>query len=723
MNLDQALHTFIEESRELLSSMEDSLLRVPHEEQPQQCIHAIFRAAHTIKGSAGLFGLEPIVAFTHVAESLLDEVREGQVALTASLIQVLLQCCDHMHALTTAVENQTSLDNPVLQANSTALMAALQSYSNAAQPVATEALPAESLTAAGASPATADWHIAVRFGPTVLQNGMDPLSFLRYLHTLGEVLHTEVLINDVPALEALDAEQCYLGMVLHFRTACSQAEIIAVFEFVQDDCELCVTPLFDLSACESSVLCGQSLQCTAGSDCALGCASTDLLQHIAATEILEAEALPEAPAQPPSPALCPVQGNGTTPPVTAQQQVLHAGVSKPRTGEMQSVRVDAQKLDQLINLVGELITASAGVTEVARRLRQSEMLEANATLTALVEQVRDQALQLRMVKIGGTFNKFQRVVHDVSRELGKDIALTVSGEDTELDKTVVERIGDPLTHLVRNAMDHGIEPAAVRLQRGKPAQGHVHLNAFHESGYIVIEIKDDGGGLDTERILAKGVERGLVEPGRNLSEKEIHHLIFEPGFSTAERVTNLSGRGVGMDVVRSNITALRGTVELSSQLGIGTTLQVRLPLTLAIINGFQVRVGKSVLVIPLEVIDECVEFTGRLSHDYTDLRGHVLPFVNLREHFAIQGPRSARPNIVVIKHGSQRFGLLVDELLGEAQTVIKPLSRLFSRVPGISGSSILGNGNVALILDIPVLHTQLLSMAQSPARNPNVTVQ
>ena len=385
---------------------------------------------------------------------------------------------------------------------------------------------------------------------------------------------------------------------------------------------------------------------------------------------------------------------------------------------MSSVRVDAQKLDHLINLVGELIIASAGATEVARKLRQPELLEANASLTALVEQVRDQALQLRMVKIGATFNKFQRVVHDVSKELGKDIALQIAGEDTELDKTVVERIGDPLTHLVRNAMDHGIEPADVRLARGKPAQGTVSLNAYHESGHIVIEISDDGGGLDRERILTKGVERGLVEPGRALSDKEVFNLIFEPGFSTAAQITNLSGRGVGMDVVRSNITALRGTVELFSQLHAGTMVQVRLPLTLAIINGFQVRVGHSVFVIPLDMVEECVEYTGSDQQHYTDLRGSVLPFVRLRDHFALHGPCSPRPNIVVIKHGSQRFGMLVDELLGEAQTVIKPLSRIFSHARGISGSSILGNGNVALILDIPVLHNELLASAHAQVSSP-----
>ena len=678
MNLDQALFTFIEESRELLSDMEDSLLRIAHEAQPHDCVNAIFRAAHTIKGSAGLFGLDALVGFTHVAESLLDEVRAGDVTLNAELVQLLLNCCDHIQQMVSSIEQNHGAEDPTLAAPSQALMQALQAHSKAASRDhdCTHNTPVD---VAAAPDNVQDWRIIVEFGPSVLQNGMDPLSFLRYLHTLGQVLHTKLLQTRIPDLAHMDPEQCYLGFELHLRTTASQETLEEVFEFVRDDCTLSLAPLLDLSVCDDSAIAQP-----------LTAAVTDQATEAAAYEAPKAEAAHPLPAP----------SSTSTP-------------SKARTAEMPSVRVDAHKLDLLIDLVGELIIASAGATEVARRLRQAEMLEANATLTALVEQVRDQALQLRMVKIGGTFNKFQRVVHDVARELGKDIALQVSGEDTELDKTVVERIGDPLTHLVRNAMDHGIESAEVRVARGKPAQGTVRLNAYHESGHIVIEIHDDGGGLDRDRILAKGIERGLVDPSRNLSEQEIYQLIFEPGFSTASQVTNLSGRGVGMDVVRSNITALRGTVELSSTPGMGTTVQVRLPLTLAIINGFQVRVGKSVFVVPLEMVDECVEYVCHTSHAYTDLRGSVLPYVDLRSHFQLGGQPSARPNIVVIKHGNQRFGVLVDELLGEAQTVIKPLSRLFRQAQGISGSSILGNGSVALILDIPVLHNQLLASAES----------
>jgi two-component system chemotaxis sensor kinase CheA len=316
-----------------------------------------------------------------------------------------------------------------------------------------------------------------------------------------------------------------------------------------------------------------------------------------------------------------------------------------------------------------------------------------------------------MVQIGATFNRFQRVVRDVSKELGKDIALTISGGETELDKTVVERITDPLTHLVRNAMDHGIESLAVRQARGKPAQGNVRLNAYHDAGSIVLEVTDDGGGLDPQRILAKARERGLISEGQTLTDKETFNLIFEPGFSTAEQVSNLSGRGVGMDVVKRNITALRGSIDLDSKLGEGTCVRIRLPLTLAIIDGFLVGVGPAGYVIPLDLVEECIELDTNTRHDrgHIALRGEVLPFIRLRELFDESGQPPRRENVVVVSYAGQRAGLVVDHLMGEFQTVIKPLGKLFGTCRGVGGFTILGSGAVALILDIPSLLTDLSS--------------
>jgi two-component system chemotaxis sensor kinase CheA len=309
------------------------------------------------------------------------------------------------------------------------------------------------------------------------------------------------------------------------------------------------------------------------------------------------------------------------------------------------------------------------------------------------------------------------VVHDVSKELGKEIALHISGAETELDKTVVEKIGDPLTHLVRNAIDHGIEPSELRVARGKPAKGTLQLNAYHDSGSIVIEVADDGGGLCRDKILKKAIERGLVNEGDNLSDKEILNLIFEPGFSTADQISNLSGRGVGMDVVRRNIVALRGSVDLDSEEGKGTIIRIRLPLTLAIIDGFLVKVGNASFVIPLDLVVECIELSqedrrAASERNYISLRGQVLPYLNLREIFDVDGDRARRENLVVVQYGGCRVGLVVDVLLGEIQTVIKPLGRMFSQVNGIGGSTILGNGTVALILDVPALARQVSAEAE-----------
>jgi two-component system chemotaxis sensor kinase CheA len=568
------------------------------------------------------------------------------------------------------------------------------------------------VTAAAEAPAcvTANdghWHISVRFGANVLKNGMDPLSFLRYLATLGTVKHIVTLTEAVPALDAMDPEDCYLGFEIAFEGAVDRATLVNVFEFVADESSVHVlapnSPVHEFVALIEAL----PEERDRLGDILVRCGS------VAARDLEQALAGRAAPSDAPVAAVAAAATVASTELVAVEKIKLapsHEAVSeaaKPardaRASEGKSVRVDADKLDRLINLVGELITTTAGAALIARRSSNVEMQESTSTLANLVEEVRDSALQLRMVKIGATFSRFQRVVHDVARELGKDIELRTSGEDTELDKTLVEKIGDPLLHLVRNAIDHGIDPVDMRIARGKPARGTVTLNAYHDSGSIVIEVSDDGRGLDREKILAKAVERGLVEAGKHLSDAEVYALIFEPGFSTADVVTNLSGRGVGMDVVKRNITALRGSVTLASVPGRGTTFTVRLPLTLAIIDGFLVVVGNAVFVVPLDMVDECITYQGEADRDYTDLRGQVLPFIRLRELFDIPGQPVTRQNIVVVKYAGQKVGLLVDQLVGEAQTVIKPLSRMFEQVKGISGSSILGTGEVALILDVPGL--------------------
>ena len=708
IDLDQVLHTFILEARELLEDMEAALLRVADEADPRESINAIFRAAHTIKGSSGLFGLDAVVTFTHVVESVLDRVRDGAVALGEPLVALMLASGDYIGRLVDAVERGEPQADPKTEPEGAALLARLQEFL-AVEEVLAEPAPAVPGTAVDAS-GPARWHVSLRFGPDVLRNGMDPLSFIRYLGTLGEIEHIVTLPDAVPGLDTLDPEACCLGFEIAFITNADKAAIENVFEFVIDDCALRIVPPGSRIAQYIELIQSLPEQPSRLGEILVRCGSVTAHELETALQ-LQAGSVPAQKIG----AILAGQGK-VAPQVVEAALAKQKQVKETRSTESQSVRVDADKLDRLINLVGELIIATAGANLVARRTRNLELMERNSTLAELVEEVRDSALQLRMVKIGGTFARFKRVVHDVARELGKDIELAVSGEDTELDKTVVEKIGDPLMHLVRNAMDHGIDSPELRAARGKRATGTVSLNAFHDSGSIVIQVSDDGGGLNRERILAKGIERGLVEPGRAMTDAEVYALIFEPGFSTAEQITNLSGRGVGMDVVKRNITALRGSVAIASEPERGTTVTVRLPLTLAIINGFQVAVGKSVFVVPMDMVDECVEFSAEPGHDYTDLRGQVLPFIRLRELFDVPGTAAARQNIVVVKHAGQKFGLVVDALLGEAQTVIKPLSRMFAQVRGISGSSILGSGDVALILDVPLLMQEAQEVRSQAAR-------
>lgn len=638
MDMNQLMQTFLAESRDLLEDMERHLLEAERGESSPDAVNAIFRAAHTIKGSGGLFDLPQLVGFTHVVESVLDLVRDEALTLSSDLIGLLLVCCDHIHALVETAADPSHADPAALAAEAEPLLAQLQTYLQGC---------ACGVTATAIQHSTPEkqsgyWRITLKLFADALRFGNSPLKLIRNLRGLGSVesIHTD--ISQLPAFDDLDPEANYLGFQILLRSDADRAAIEDVFEFVREDCDL------DIVAVP---------------------APTDGVALAARTALAAgAVALAAVPAVPPA------------------RAAADAGA---RNTDARSIRVDADKLDRMIDLVGELIIAVSSTSANAQRTGNAQLLESTSILAGLVEDVRESALQLRMVKIGGTFSRFQRVVHDVARELGKDIALVVAGEDTELDKSVVEKIGDPLTHLVRNAMDHGIEPADVRVARGKPARGTVGLNAYHDSGSIVIQITDDGGGLNRDRILAKALERGLIEPGRQLSDRDVLAMIFEPGFSTAEKVTNLSGRGVGMDVVKRNITALRGTVEIDSTAGVGTTISVRLPLTLAIINGFQVGVGKSVFVVPLDVVEECVEFTPDYASDYIDLRGSVLPYVRLRELFALGGKTPPRESIVVIRQGAQRFGLVVDTLLGEWQTVIKPLSKVFAQVKGISGSSIL----------------------------------
>lgn len=721
---------FAEEAKELLEESESILLRLEDDPTSDDLINDLFRAIHTIKGSAGIFGYDDVVAFTHVAESVMGLLREKEITLDEKLIGLLLESRDQMRDLVLHVieSNGEPLPDEV-KSRGDALLGQLNVYLNTDKPAETEAKADDSsIDEALVGEQDSDsrqvgsdyWHISIRFKRGVLANGMDPLSFFRYLDTVGDFVNMTTLTTDLPQLSEMNPEESYLGYEIDLNTSASKEEIAAVFEFVQDDSVLHILPPRSKIA-DYNVM----IDALPEENMAIG-------EILVATGALTREELSEALVFQGEQTIIIAPDDDNHGPVElvskpplgevivdkgmADARVVGAAVDKQirvkeaKQIEQQSVRVNAEKLGDLINLVGELVISSAHTELKARETGQNELVETVEELIRLVEEIRDSTLSLRMVQIGDTFNRFKRVVRDISKDLNKKIDLVISGGDTELDKTVVEKISDPLMHLIRNSLDHGVELPDYRAAHGKTETATVTLKAYHDSGSIVIEISDDGKGLDPEILIAKAIENEIITADQQLTLGEIHRLIFAPGFSTAREVTSISGRGVGLDVVSRNIDALRGQVAVESELGVGTKFIIRLPLTLAIIDGFQVQVGESSYVIPLDMVEECIELDEHQSNnkngEYVDLRGEVMPYLYLSEVFSERSQTNGkkhRNNIVVVNHAGQKTGLVVDELLGEHQTVIKPLGQVFQNLKGISGATILGSGEVAMIIDVPSL--------------------
>jgi two-component system chemotaxis sensor kinase CheA len=680
---------FLEEANDMLAQLEAALLVMEDDPGDAENLNAAFRAAHTIKGTAGLFGCDAVVSFTHHAETLMEALRAGQLAVSEAVIAALLQSRDQIAALLDEV--RTGHRDAEVAARSEALGQLLHGLiSNTPIDVAVTRFHA--LTEGGeyglfeddtpllpiAGTAPSSWRISLRFGLDALRNGLDPLSFIRYLSKVGQVIKLQLIDERVPFLDQMDAEGCYLGFEIELDSDKSFEEIHGVFEFVLEDCEVHIT------------------------------------RPAAAVAVAENRAVPAA-----APAAL---ASSAVPAAVAASKDRRSGGGE----EARFIRVRADKLDTLIDLIGELVIASSGAQIIAQRESSPAFMEAALRIRDLVESARDGTLSLRMVPIGETFARFQRVVRDVSKQLGKDVELDITGGDTELDKSMVESIADPLMHLVRNSLDHGIETSADREAKGKSPIGHLALNAYHETGQIVIEVSDDGRGLSRNKIFGKAVEKGLIDPAAQLSDSEVHQLICLPGFSTAEKVTDISGRGVGMDVVRRNIDALRGQMQIVSTEGLGTTIQIRLPLTLAIIDGFLCTVDSVHYVVPLELVAECIEMPQacKSTHQiagYFDLRGEVLPYLDMRAYLDKSAPSTGRQSMIVVRTAQTRVGLLVDRLLGEYQTVIKPLGQLFKNLRGLAGSTILGSGEVALILDIPTLvHQATARLSAAKHNNPSV---
>ena len=721
--------TFIAESRELLRDMESALLQLEKAPHDAELINAVFRTAHTIKGSSGAVNFEAIVEFTHAMESVLQLLRSGDLVIDSAIVALLLKCGDHVSTLLdclVAGDKNEALGR--IGSTGESLLKSLNGY--LASPfglrVNREEWDPRSERANAGAVASNVWHISLRFGRDILRHGLDPLSFIRYLAGLGEIVAVTTLFDRMPEADGMDPESCYLGLELDFKGHADKETIEGVFDYLREDSVVRILPPHSKVADYIALIKEMPLD-----DVSLGdlLVSSGALTRRELEEGLRAQQLRQSKTGTEQTKYRPKLGTILVDQGVVQNELVDAAldkqdvIKKNKALEGGFIRVRADKLDDLINLVGELVIASAGAGVIAQRAADSDMIEAASTLARLVEEVRDGALGLRMVPIGETLCRFDRLVHDLGQELGKEVELVLTGTETELDKSMVERISDPLVHLMRNALDHGIEAPELRLKRGKQARGRVQLNAYHESGSIVIEVADDGRGLDRTRILARAVERNLVAPGQTLSDQDTLRLIMEPGFSTAEHVTNVSGRGIGLDVVRRNVESLRGTVGIESKDGAGTTISIRLPLTLAIIDGFLVSVGRSAYVVPLEIIVECLELREEdgvcvRGSGYLNLRGEVLPLLRLHDVFEVPDAAPKRENVVVVNYGGQRAGFVVDALLGEFQAVIKPLGKLFERLAGISGSTILGNGDVALILDAPTLVQRAVNAEQAGRRQP-----
>jgi two-component system, chemotaxis family, sensor kinase CheA len=663
---------FLQEASELLEQLEQALLDLEQSPDDSDLVNKAFRALHTIKGSGAMFGFEQVAAFAHEFESAFDRVRKGETSPGRDLIAIALQAKDFIRA---QIERPDEADAVI----GICILADLRKLVAASGDAMTIAAPSVGVASGGvpAAESATTWRIGIRFDKDVLVNGSNPLLMLDELRELGECVITPQ-IDAVPVLSELQSSVCYLRWDVLLTTTRPRAAIDEVFLFVLDDMELTV----------------QAVEAQTGKEAA-GKEAVALQQALPATQAGRA---------------APVHAEAAS----NQNDAPHKrDAAEARSGgkETSTIRVPAERLDEMMDRVGELVIAQARLTQLAAGGGGTKGVAED--IERLTSALRDAMMGIRMVPIGSLFGRFRRLVHDLSRDLGKEIELTTVGEETELDKTMIERLADPLVHVIRNAADHGLENAAARTAAGKPSAGHISLTARHAGAEVLISIGDDGRGLDAKRIRAKAEEQGLITSDTVLSDAELHQLIFSPGFSTAKEVSALSGRGVGMDVVKRTIDSMRGSIDVTTETGRGTQITLRLPLTLAIIEGLLVRVADARYVIPLTAVDECVELSAAddmrsKGRSFLNIRGDLVPFLRLRELFDEKGDPDAHQKVVIVAAGDTRVGLVVDQIIGSHQTVIKSLSKLHTDVPSFSGATILGDGAVALILD--VLH--LIALGQ-----------
>jgi len=681
VDLSQFIPSFLEESFEGLELMESGLLNL----QPgdNETIHSIFRAAHSIKGGAGTFGFDSVTDFTHLVETLLDEMRDGRREVTNADTEILLESVDCMRLLIEAARDESDYDTEKVA----------QTSSRLAQKLGNEQLTSDenvSVDKAGSESATG---FNIKFVPehSLAKTGNDPLFLFSALAELGSLtIHANT--NELPALMDIDAQELYLSWQLTLIGEVDEEEVKEIFEWVEDECLLELTPIDNKLPQEKT-----ENEPTVQQENTTAPAIDETTPQIQESQIAAAN------------------------PKSADEK---ATVSKTKAKtEVGSIRVGVDKVDSLINLVGELVITQSMLSELGNDFVMEKVERLNSGLEQLLQntkELQESVMRIRMLPISFAFSRFPRLVHDLAVKTGKAMELVIKGEQTELDKTVMEQIGDPLVHLVRNAADHGIEASEIRVAQGKPEKGTISLDAYHQGGNIVIEINDDGAGINRESVLAKAVDKGLIDANATLTDSQVYDLLFEPGFSTATEITDISGRGVGMDVVKRNIQALGGRIQVESTLGKGSSFKVNLPLTLAILDGQLVKVGSETYIIPLIAIVESLQIDNKLINRVSGdmvlyrLRDDNVPVLPIYQLFNLETECTEIDNalLVVVEADGQKVGLMVDDLLAQQQVVIKSLKDNYQQVAGISGATILGDGSVAMILDIPGMISMALEKAQ-----------
>jgi two-component system, chemotaxis family, sensor kinase CheA len=682
------INIYRQEADELLVEIEEAILEIEENPEEKEAINRLFRAVHTIKGSGAMFGFDKIVNFSHTLETVLDRLRDGLLPVSRDLIDIILKSKDHIKTILECSSNNDSFDKDY----ENNLINGLKKYLEAANEIKDKKAIIE------AEKTMSEEHeneitYRIRFQPhkNIFASGIDPALLLDELLSFGEAEVTPHL-NNIPFIDDLNPEECHVSWDVILTTKKKIDAIRDVFIFVEDQCSITIDIIdeeIDPELSDPVKKIGEIL--VERRD-----VTPEELNKVLDEQKRIGELLVDSKV---------VDTETVTSALTEQNQIKKLREKRKEEKNTSSLRVSADKLDILVDLVGELVTVQARLSQKATSQGDPELTTISEEIERLTADLRDNTMGIRMMPIGTIFSKFKRLVRDLSNELGKDIELVTEGSETELDKTVIERLNDPLIHIIRNSIDHGIELPDVRKNTGKPKTGTVCLKAEHSGANVLISISDDGKGLDKEAIYAKALEKGLVSNDATLTEDEIFAFILMPGFSTAKTVTDVSGRGVGMDVVKRAIESLRGSIEIKSEKGKGSKITLKLPLTLAIIDGLLMQIGNTHFVIPLSSVDECVELSDEYSTNshgrhIMKVRDELVPYVPLRELFDINGDKPPIEQIVITELDGHRVGFAVDQIIGEHQTVIKNLGGFYKNALGFSGATILADGTVALILDV-----------------------